>query len=283
MSGGARRLAHARLVVGRIRMLAPAFGWRRAVSLAIRDRRGATGEIVLSHPGYRGRFVLRAGGSDLLTFHQVIATDGYELPFELDAEPSCIVDAGANIGLSSVWYANRYSSATVIAVEPEVHNFAQLLRNVAEYPTIVPVRAALWPTDGTVRLSDPTAAAFSFRVESSDGLQPPQEPGGRPGPGDEVPAVSIPTLMRRHRLSTIDILKVDIEGAERELFEGDTSWVDDVDVIAIELHDRFEPGCQQAFEAATRDFVVRSTHGDETFVRRSTSAPRAGDRRSTVR
>lgn len=259
-----RRVSHLRLIVGRARLFAPSFGWPKAVQVALRDRRGASGEIVLTWPGFAAPFVLRAGGSDVLTFHQVIADNGYAMPFDLDAEPTVIVDAGANIGLSSVWYAQRFPRARILAIEPEPDNFAQLLRNVATYPNITPVRAALWPTSGEVRLSDPRTGSFGFRVEGPAAV----EAAVVDGEG-LVPAVSVPQLIAEHGLSTIDILKIDIEGAERPLFEGDTSWLESVEVIAIELHDRFEPGCRPAFDAATRDFVVREVRGDETFVRRA--------------
>lgn len=245
-------------------MFAPTFGWPKAVELAVRDRRGASGEIVLTRKGYTAPFVLRAGGSDVLTFHQVIADNGYAMPFELDAEPSVIVDAGANIGLSSVWYANLFPKARILAIEPEPDNFEQLRRNTAAYPNVTAVRAALWPTTGEVRLSDPRTGSFGFRVEDPHAAAVSSEDGE-----DLVPTVTIPQLVAEHELPTIDILKVDIEGAERALFEGETPWLDLVQVIAIELHDRFEPGCGPAFDAATKDFVIRETRGDETFVRRA--------------
>lgn len=129
-----RRVSHLRLVVGRAgRLSAPSFGWPKAIQVAVRDRRGVSGEITLTWPGFAAPFALRAGGSDVLTFYQVIADNGYAMPFEVDAEPSVIM-IRANIGLSSVWYANRFPRAQILAIEPEPDNFAQLLRNVASYP-----------------------------------------------------------------------------------------------------------------------------------------------------
>jgi len=69
----------------------------------------------------------------------------------VSTEPDVIVDAGANIGLASICFANKYANATIIAVEPEQSNFELLEENVAPYPNIVPVQAALWYEDSEVR------------------------------------------------------------------------------------------------------------------------------------
>jgi hypothetical protein len=60
------------------------------------------------------------------------------------------------------------------------------------------------------------------------------------GPGEpgEVEAVSIPSLLRRAECDQIDLLKVDIEGAERLLFaEGCHDWLAQVGCLAVEVHD----------------------------------------------
>ena len=74
--GGRPSFGRLRLVVGRARLFSPRFGWAQAARLAIRDRRGASGEFSLDWPGYQAPVVLPAGGSDLLTFYQVIAEKG---------------------------------------------------------------------------------------------------------------------------------------------------------------------------------------------------------------
>jgi hypothetical protein len=63
----------------------------------------------------------------------------------------------------------------------------------------------------------------------------------------------------------IDLLKLDIEGAEREIFgASDLDWMARTNAIIIELHDRFRPGCEAAFFSAARRFgfevTQRTTH-----------------------
>ena len=44
------------------------------------------------------------------------------------------------------------------------------------------------------------------------------------------------------------VLKIDIEGAEKEVFLNSSSWIDKVDTIIVEPHDRFCPGCTEVLE-----------------------------------
>ena len=65
--------------------------------------------------------------------------------------PRVVVDAGANIGLSTVFFANKFPQAKIVAIEPEPSNFAMLRDNVAPYPNVTPVQAALWKEDRGAR------------------------------------------------------------------------------------------------------------------------------------
>ena len=67
--------------------------------------------------------------------------------------------------------------------------------------------------------------------------------------------VSIDTLRREHGIDRIDLLKLDIEGAELDVLSASDSWMHAVGAVVVELHDRFRPGCTRAFVDATRDFV----------------------------
>ena len=58
-----------------------------------------------------------------------------------------------------------------------------------------------------------------------------------------VPTVTMPALLERH--GAIDILKLDIEGAEGELFRGDTGWLAHTRMVVLELHERYAPGCTE--------------------------------------
>jgi len=71
--------------------------------------------------------------------------------------------------------------------------------------------------------------------------------------------------MRNFSIDYIDLLKIDIEGSEKEVFEA-CDWQDRLDSIVIELHDRFKPGCSQVVNRALQGFS-RTTSGDLTCYR----------------
>ena len=72
------------------------------------------------------------------------------------------------------------------------------------------------------------------------------------GSASSIPAVTLDDLIRDH--GEIDLLKLDIEGSELEVFQENTGWLDKVTAINIELHDHIKPGCSNAFEAAVSKY-----------------------------
>lgn len=199
---------------------------------------------------------LRMRTTDVSLFEEIILNAEYE--FDVGRQPSVIVDAGANIGLTSVYFASRYPNAKIVAIEPEPSNFAMLVKNAARYPNIVPVKAALWKSDAMVDLNDPGSGNWGFQTwESTD--------GGGAANGTRVRGITVDTLMWEHGLAHIDIFKVDIEGSEKEVFDACGAWIDRIGVLIVEFHDRWKPGCSDTVRAAARDFPVEWTRGETTF------------------
>ena len=83
-----------------------------------------------------------------------------------------------------------------------------------------------------------------------------------PHSAESVPCLSLADLISEYDLGWIDLLKVDIEGAEKEVFSSPSEWIGSVGAIAIELHDRFKTGCARSFYAAVSDFPVEQTMGE---------------------
>jgi FkbM family methyltransferase len=208
-----------------------AFGTGPGLRAFLRKRR-KRGAIKLSIPGVKHPLHLRAGTSDLYMFEEVFIEGEYDLPTPLD--PKTIIDVGANVGFASVWFANRYPNARIVAVEPDASNVEMLRKNVAPYPNVQVVQGALWYENTTLALDD-NGDKSGIRV--------------REGAGG-VRAFTLRDLLAEAKATRADILKLDIEGAEKEVFERDASWLDAVGVLMIELHDRFKPGCSKALYTA---------------------------------
>ncbi len=205
-----------------------------------------------------GPIYLRLKTSDLNAYYKVILTEDYDFP--LTSAPRTIVDAGANLGFASIYFARKYPSARILAIEPERANFELLERNVRSFKNIVPIRGALWNEDGTMDLVDPGLGEWAYQIAGQNGASP-----SSARKVEAVPTFTVQSLMRQHNLDFIDLFKVDIEGAEKELFESAAPWIDRVGTIMIELHDRYKRGCTEAFDSATRDFPVRQTKGENLF------------------
>jgi FkbM family methyltransferase len=225
-------------------VVACGFGAGLRIAGAVRRAgRAKAGLVELRVPGLPAPIALRAGTSDAATFVQIFLRG--DLGFPLAHAPSVIVDGGANIGLSALYLHRRFPTARIVAVEFERSNFDLLARNVAAYPQIEPVLAGLWPSDGWVAVADEMAAKWATMPRADDGASP-----------RSVRAVSLTTLMAERALDRIDLLKLDLEGSEYELFDRLPPWLDAVGTLAIELHERLRPGASRRVVRALAGCLV---------------------------
>jgi FkbM family methyltransferase len=155
-----------------------------------------------------------------------------------------IVDAGANIGDETVRFRFFHPDATIVAIEPASDNFRLLELNTAADPKIHRVHGGLWSKDCLLQVaSGPTNEGFRVS-EVRDGQNN----------QSAVPAISVETILQRFQASEIDILKLDIEGSEFELFSSHASgWIRNVKVFIFECPDNDRPGTTMViFDALKR-------------------------------
>jgi FkbM family methyltransferase len=164
-----------------------------------------------------------------------------------------IIDAGANIGVSPIYFLANLPNAHVVAIEPDVGNFELLMKNV-EGLDVESMRAALSASTGRARVLDPGRGYWAYRTQPiSDDVTD----------TDAVPRVTVNSIYASHRSGFFPFLvKVDIEGAEGELFSGNTEWVALTPLIIVELHDWMLPksGTSRTFLRCVanldRDFIT---------------------------
>ena len=225
----------------------------RVLAATIFSRR----EVLAAVPGVFHPLRIRPRTSDKYCFKQIFLEEIYKLP--IDISPRAIVDCGANVGYASVYFASRYPCARIVAVEPEPSNFKALVANTRAYPNIVPIEAAIWDSPGYLAV-DSSDSAWESRVLT-------------PGDGSlaTVAAVTIQDIFARCPVNAIDVVKIDIEGAEKELFSsGSHSWLGHVRVLIVELHDRIKSGCTEAFERALEgQRFTRLVRKDTTILYRN--------------
>lgn len=131
-----------------------------------------------------------------------------------DNRVATIIDAGANIGVETLRFRHNHPDARIISIEPDAGNFNVLRQNCLDDPKIETVNVALWSDPTTLTLLEGHGNE-AFHVTA----------GG--GDGRQVEAISIEDILAKTGWPRISILKLDIEGAEHELFgTGADRWVD---------------------------------------------------------
>ncbi len=210
----------------------------------------------------------RFGGnsSDLFIWHEIFSDGEYEVVDIVD--PVWILDLGGNVGYAAVWFAKRYPKAQIITIEPENANFEILLANVCDEPRIHPIRAAvasagaprqvIMSTDGEWGGAGLQTAPVDENAETTDSLE-------------VVDSVDGASILDRFGIERLDLMKIDVEGAEKDIFGSSEPWIDRVDAIVAELHDNIVDGCEETFARATTGFTFRRRYGTRstiTYVRR---------------
>ena len=198
---------------------------------------------------WKGRhYHIRKHSSDFKVFRAIAVFGQYNVPKITSNNVKTIIDLGSNIGFSVMHFKSKFPAAQVIAVEPEKKNYDQLVKNVKEYSNVNCLQNAIWHSQKNLGIFDSGLGEYGFRVV--DGNQ--KQVGS-------VDAITMDDIISRYNLQTIDILKIDIEGAEKELFTYNyENWLPKVRCIVIELHDTFRPGCATAFFKAisSREFDI---------------------------
>jgi FkbM family methyltransferase len=218
-------------------------------------------QVLVSVRGFKSPVAVRLRTTDVSLLSEVLGSAEFDLDFPVP--PQVILDAGANIGLTSVYYANKYPEARVLAIEPELSNYELLRKNTASYPNIVCIHAALWKRNARITLADPGLGHWGFQTAEKLSSSP----------LTEVEGITIDSLMERFGIDYIDLFRVDIEGAEQEVFANSAPWIRKVGVIAVELHDRLKVGCSRSVYLATKDFQWEIRRGETVFLGRDKFVP----------
>ena len=155
---------------------------------------------------------------------------------------------------ASIYYATLFPNARIVAIEPEISNFKILERNIQAYPNITAKHCALWHCNTSLEIEDQNVGKFSFRVKETKGKS-------------AIPSVTVDDLMQEMGQPFVDIFKIDIEGAEKQVFEHHPSWLSCVGIVVAELHDSRQIGCSRAFYTAMDPYIrSESRNGENIFI-----------------
>ncbi|MGW2660110.1 FkbM family methyltransferase [Nocardia tengchongensis] len=202
-------------------------------------------------PGGPASIVVRRNQSDLLILWQIFLQRFYELEesYCLDHRIDTldtIVDLGGNTGLAAAYFTARYRPRLLLTVEPIAESLDVLRCNAARSGVDWLIEdcavsgrpgelefavSEFWDTCTAVPEVYRLRETRPWRLENTLALAP-----------RTVAAVTVEELLRRHGIERVDLLKVDVEGSEVHIFATPQPWMNQVDRIVLEVHDKYIDG-----------------------------------------
>ncbi|MCC5612605.1 FkbM family methyltransferase [Nostoc sp. CHAB 5834] len=211
---------------------------------------------------YNSPVTLRSGDhdSDIAVFKQILCWEEYRAVVKIyrsyfKEDVNSIVDAGGNIGLTSLYFSAHFPHASIVSIEPDPENFELLNANLRGY-NVNCLLGAVWSRNCQLTLVNDFRdhSSWSRRVVESEELT-----------SNSVTAYSLAHIKQLYQFEYIDILKIDVEGAEKELFMAeDLSFLKITKCVAIEIHDEFK--CRDAIYKRLDEYgFLRSNSGELTI------------------
>jgi FkbM family methyltransferase len=157
-------------------------------------------------------------------YQEIFKKQAYQ--FKNVNEQPVIIDCGANIGVSILYYTRQFPNAKILAFEPDKNIFPVLKKNIEkiENSNVTLINKGLWDTDGKM----------IFIQEGADGGH---LVGDNINISIEAKIAEIETTRLKDYLKGgIDFLKIDIEGAEVVVIEDCKNYLENVQQIFIEFH-----------------------------------------------
>jgi len=184
------------------------------------------------------------GSSDPLAFRQVLLQRDYGQVLDWFCQSGAskdiktVLDVGANIGCSALFFCLRLPAPDIFCLEPDESNYARLQLNLSLNPGlgIRSFQAALWTRSGSLNCPQDLRDGNEWGCRFIEGAIPSVS---KPR---TVAAINITELQEMSGFGQVDFLKLDIEGAEADLFKSDPFLLflrDKVRCLAVEVHEEF--------------------------------------------
>jgi FkbM family methyltransferase len=234
------------------------FGFSDAIRVILKTRLIQRNDIKLELSNVQHPFYLRKNKSDIETFNQIFLYKEYEIT--LGSEPKNVIDAGANIGLAAIFFNSKYPKAKIVSIEPEKNNFELLKKNTNSYLNITCLNYALSnTTDEEISVVDKGFGDWGFLTEK-------QQDNNSINVRNKIKTISINDIVKTNNWTEIDLIKIDIEGYEKEVFQSNFEWLKITKVLIIELHDRMVSGSSRPFFRAIGQFNFNYEHKGENLI-----------------
>jgi FkbM family methyltransferase len=185
-------------------------------------------------------FYVRRKSTDIIIFKEILYKQEYryltELRQKLNLRVNYIIDAGANIGTATVYMKSVFPEACIVSIEPEADNFRMLEKNIRAngFEGVTPFKGGLWNKETWLEVKSgfrDKERELSFYVTEVDESEKTD---------NSILGITVDGIKAKWSFPRIDILKIDIEGAERYLFSNLADCrriLADVKILAIEVHE----------------------------------------------
>ncbi len=185
---------------------------------------------------------------DLLTIYEIFSEESYNLTkykcweeinknylkiIENKKKP-LLIDCGSNIGSSTEYFSRIFKNIFSIMVEPNLESVRLSRDNIYNKDHII-LNKAISSKKKTVMIDDTNKDNRASKISNLG--------------GKEVDTTTITDLLSGYQNTTPFIIKIDIEGYEKDLFESNIEWIKDFQIIVIEIHDWMMP-----FESVSKNF-----------------------------
>ena len=163
-----------------------------------------------------------------------------------------IIDCGANIGSSAQFFLQHFSNSKIVCVEPEKNNYEQIKKNLKfQNPELILSAISSEVKKYEIIYSDDNRG-FQVDYETTNDL-------------NKNNSVKINDILKRYDNNEYNyfLIKIDIEGSERDLFSKNTEWINQFEIIIIELHDWMLP-----FQNNSANFVKSLSRSFANDIRR---------------
>ncbi len=176
------------------------------------------------------KLYMRGGRADYHVFHRIFLRDEYKLEPILAKRLGNVIDLGGNVGLFTARVA-PYAEKVVVC-EPVPENFERLEKNLSNFDNVVRKQIAVSDREKDIEIfmlsEDRHSGAFSAHREEQGNLLREES--------ITIPAVSLEQLMATQEMATVDLLKIDIEGAEYEVIYAAENILPRINRIHGEYH-----------------------------------------------
>jgi FkbM family methyltransferase len=195
----------------------------------------------------------------LATAKEIFLKQEYSWAIQRLPDSPIVVDVGANIGLASRYFLHHRPRAKILAVEAMPDTFEVTQKNLG-IPGIAGqcrvINAAIWSNDGEVSIRLPSTGAYSRAAVGAEG-------------DIVVQASRLDTILKKEDVRRVDLLKVDIEGAEVEMFRSADDWLTKIIALAIEFHDGSRQACRFDEAMKRHGFQIMQASGHTVYAWRN--------------